>query len=125
MEKVGINFKGVIKGIIFSVITTIILVIFIALISFFIDISDRIISILLFIASVLSVLTGAVLMGRITHENGLAHGALIGVGYFIIILIASIIVKREFDFNGNLITLLIGNTAGGMLGGILGINSKD
>ncbi len=125
MEKVGINFRGILKGIIFSVITTIILVVIIALISYFADISDRIISILLFIASVLSVLTGSILMTRTTGENGLAHGALIGVGYFLIILISSIIVKREFDFNGNLITMLIANTAGGMLGGILGINSKN
>ena len=125
MEKAGINFRGIIKGIVFSIIATIILVVIIALISYFADISDGIISILLFAASVLSVLTGSILMTRTTGEKGLAHGALIGVGYFIIILIASIVVKREFDFNGNIITMLIANTAGGMLGGILGINSNN
>ncbi len=125
MEKATINFRGILKGIIFSIITTIILVIIIALVSYFADISDSIISILLFIASVLSVFTGAILVARTTAENGLAHGALIGVGYFILVLIASIVVKREFDLNGNLITMLIANVAGGMLGGILGINSKN
>ena len=125
MEKSGINFRGIFKGIIFSIISTIILIIIIALISYFTDISDRIISIALFVASVLSVLTGSILMTRTTHENGLVHGALIGVGYFILILIGSIVVKREFDFNGNLLTMLIATTAGGMLGGILGINSKN
>lgn len=125
MEKAKINFRGILKGIIFSIITTIILVVIIALISYFADISDKIISILLFIASVLSVFAGSMLMTRTAGGNGLAHGALIGFGYFIIILIASIVVKREFDLNGNLITLLIANAAGGMLGGIVGINSKD
>ncbi len=125
MEKAGINFRGIFKGIIFSIITTTILVVIIALISYFADISDGIISISLFIASVLSVLTGSILMTRTTQENGLAHGAIIGIGYFILILIASIVVKREFDFNSNLITMLIADIAGGMLGGILGINSKN
>ena len=125
MEKTRINFRGIFKGIIFSIIATMILVVIIALISYFADISDGIISISLFIASVLSVFTGSILMTRTTQENGLAHGALIGIGYFILVVIASIVVKREFDFNGNLITMLVADVAGGMLGGILGINSKN
>lgn len=123
-EKGRINFRGIFKGIIFSVITTVILVVVIALISYFADISDKLISTSLFIVSILSVLIGAILVTRSTQENGLLHGALIGLGYFAIILVASIVVKRQFDLNGNLITMLIADTAGGMLGGILGINSK-
>ena len=125
MEKAGINFRGIFKGIIFSIIATIILVVIIAIISYLADISDNIISILLFISSVLSIFAGSILMTRTTQENGLVHGALIGIGYFVLVLIASIVVKREFDFNGNLITMLIADVAGGMLGGILGINSKN
>ena len=125
MEKAGINFRGIFKGIIFSIIATIILVVIIALISYLADISDNIISILLFISSVLSVFAGSILMTRTTQENGLVHGALIGIGYFILVLIASIVAKREFYFNENLITMLIADVAGGMLGGILGINSKN
>ena len=125
MEKSKINFKGVLKGIIFSIVSTVILVVIIALTSYFADVSEGIISICLFVVSVLSVFIGSILMTRTTQENGLIHGGMIGVGYFIVILISSIIVKREFDLNGNLITMLIANVAGGMLGGILGINSKN
>lgn len=124
MEKNRINFRGIFKGIIFSVIATILLVIIIALISYFADVSDKLISASLFIVSIISVLTGAILVTRSTQENGLIHGAIIGLGYFVVVLISSIIVKRELDFNTSLITMLIANIAGGMLGGILGINSK-
>ena len=124
MEKCKINSRGVVKGIIFSIISTLILVVVIALASYFLDISDKVISVLLFFASVISILTGAILVTKTTDENGLVHGGLIGVGYFIVMLVASFIIKREFDFNINLLTMLISNTAGGMLGGILGINSR-
>ena len=123
-EKNKINFRGVGKGIIFSVILTAILVLLITTVTYFADVSDKIISILLFIASVLSTLIGALFVTRNVHENGLIHGMFVGLGYFAFILIASIVVKKGFSLNTNLITMLFANVAGGMLGGILGINSK-
>lgn len=123
-EKSKINIRSVFKGIIFSVASTLVLVLLTALISYFTDISDNIISIILFAVSVVSVLTGAVLVCRSTGENGLIHGGLIGLGYFVFLLLASIVIKREFDFNARLITMLVSNIAGGMLGGVLGINTK-
>lgn len=125
LEKSRINFRGIFKGIIFSVIVTLILVVVIALISYFADVSEKLISTSLFIVSILSVLIGAIFVTKSTQENGLLHGGLIGLGYFIIILVASIVVKRQLDFNGNLTTMLIADIAGAMLGGILGINSNN
>ncbi len=125
LEKGKINFRGIFKGIVFSLIATAIFVVIIALVSYFTDIQDKVISVLLFLVSVLSVLVGAIFVTKSTNENGLLHGAIIGVGYFAVILIASIVVKREFDFNSNLLTMLIADACGGMLGGILGINSKQ
>lgn len=121
----SINFKGVLKGIIFSFIITLILVFAIAIISYFTDISDKIISVLLFISSVLSALIGAFFLTRTTAKNGLIHGVLVGMGYFIIILISSIVMNKKININFNLLTMLIADLAGGMLGGILGINSKE
>ncbi len=123
-EKNKINFRGIGKGIIFSIILAVILVVLIATVTYFADISDKIISILLFSTSVLSTLIGAFLVTKSIQQNGLIHGMLVGLGYFILILIASVVVKNGFNFNTNLITMFFANIAGGMLGGILGINSK-
>lgn len=123
-EKSKINIRSVFKGIVFSVILTFLLVLLTALISYFTDISERVVSVILFAVSVVSVFTGAVLVCRSTGENGLLHGGLIGLGYFVFLLVSSVIIKREFDLNVNLVMMLISNIAGGMLGGVLGINSK-
>ena len=124
LEKSKINFRGIFKGIVFSIVLTAILVVIVALISYFSDISDKLISALLFIVSVSSVLVGAIFVTKSTSENGLMHGGIIGIGYFLVILVASIIAKRSFSMNTNLLTMMIANIAGGMLGGILGINSR-
>ena len=124
LEKSKVNFRGIFKGIVFSIVLTAILVVIVELISYFSDISDKLISALLFIVSVSSVLVGAIFVTKSTSENGLMHGGIIGIGYFLVILVASIIAKRSFSMNTNLLTMMIANIAGGMLGGILGINSR-
>lgn len=123
-EKIRINFRGIGKGIIFSILLTLILVVLIATVTYFVDVSDKIISIILFSVSVLSTLTGAFLVTKGIQENGLIHGMFVGLGYFIIILVLSVISNNGLHFNTNLLTMLLANIAGGMLGGILGINSK-
>ncbi len=123
-EKNKINFRGIGKGIIFSIILTAIFIVLIATVTYFIDISDKIVSVLLFSSTVISTLIGALLVTKGVQQNGLIHGMFVGLGYFILILISSIVANKGFDFNINLITMLLANVAGGMLGGILGINSK-
>lgn len=120
-----LNLKGILKGIVFSLITTVVLVFVIALISYFTDIGDNIISILLFASSVISVFLGGVFVAKNSSRNGILHGGLIGLGYFVIILIASFVIKKQFDISPHLITMLLADICGAMLGGILGINSKN
>lgn len=123
-EKSKINFRGIIKGVMFSIVTTVILVIFIALISYFANMNEKLISVLLFSSSVLSTLLGAFFVTKNISENGLIHGMFVGFGYYLIILAASVVVRKAFVFNVNMLTMFIADLAGGMLGGILGINSK-
>ncbi len=120
-----LNFKGILKGIVFSLIATIVLVVLLAVVSYFTDIPDNIISALLFVVSVVSVLIGGLLVAKSSSQRGLLHGALLGIGYFIIILSASFIMKKQFDVSMHMITMFLADIAGGMLGGILGINSKN
>lgn len=96
-EKNKINFRGIGKGIIFSIILTAIFIVLIATVTYFIDISDKIVSVLLFSSTVISTLIGALLVTKGVQQNGLIHGMFVGLGFFILILISSIITNKGLD----------------------------
>lgn len=119
-EKIKLNFKGIIKGILFSVITTIVLVVVLATISYFVDINDKILSLLLFLVSIFSVLIGAVFLSKTTSTKGLLHGVLLGMGYCLVVFSTSAIIKNKIEFTNHNTIMLFANLFSGALGGILG-----
>ena len=124
-EERKINVKGILKGILFSAIATVICMVILTLICYFGDISDKLLGILVFAAAVLCVFLGALLVAGNAQKSGLAHGALLGIGYFLIIFIISLILQRKVVYSTHLVTMLVGTVAGGMLGGILGVHTKN
>lgn len=119
-----INFSGVLKGIAFSILLTIIFLLILTAVCYFSDISDKMLSILIFAASVISVFGGAFAVARNSDFSGILHGLLLGLGYFIILLASSIIINKGFFPNMHLLSLLISCVCSGMLGGIFGINTQ-
>lgn len=119
-----LNFAGIGKGMVFSLILTFVFILIIAAVCYFANISDRLLSILVFAATGLSVLLGAVLVSKSADGAGLLHGAVLGAGYILIMTISSAVTQKGFVFNQQALTMLICVLACGMLGGILGINSK-
>ncbi len=120
-----LKFKSISKGIVLSLIITAIAVIIISLISYFSEISDKVISLLLFITSVLSIFAGAFVVSKNCEQNGIAHGLLHGVGYFLVLIVCSFIMNKSVNFSGYHIINLIADICSGILGGIIGINSKN
>ena len=118
------NYKGVLKGILFSLAATIVLVLAVAVVCYFADVSDTVISFLLFLTSVLSVFLGGLFVAKNISQKGLLHGAALAIGYFIVMLCASMLMKKEFYISLHMIFILFGVIGAGMLGGIFGINSK-
>lgn len=118
------NYKGILKGTLFSLLLTVILVIGVAVICYFADVSDTVISFLLFAVSVLSVFLGALFIAKNVSQKGLLHGGALAVGYFLIMLCASMLMKKEFYISLHMLFILFGVLGAGMLGGIFGINSK-
>lgn len=123
-EKIQINFKSILKGVLASFIITVILVFIIALTTYFIDISDRLTAILLFGVSVVSTIIGGILLTRHCKQKGLLHGFLLGIFYFLIMLLISYMINMNFSWTVKTLTILISTVCGGMFGGIVGINSK-
>ena len=123
-EEKKLNFAGIGKGMVFSIVLTFVFILIIAAVCYFANISDRLLSVLVFAATGASVLLGAVLVAKSAGGSGLLHGAVLGIGYILIMTLTSVISQKEFTFNSQALTMLICVLACGMLGGILGINSK-
>lgn len=124
-EERKLNGKGVLKGIAFSVLATLFCMVILTAVCYFGNISDKLLGILIFAATILSVFVGALFVSRNAQRAGLLHGALLGVGYFLVVFLVSLILKRQITFDVHLVTMLLGNVAGGMLGGIFGVNAKN
>ena len=118
------NYKGVLKGILFSLAATVILVLAVAAVCYFADVSDTVISFLLFLTSVLSVFLGRLFVAKNASQKGLMHGGALAIGYFLVMMCASMLMKKEFYLSVHMLIILVGVLGAGMLGGIFGINSK-
>ena len=123
-EKRKINFMGIGKGIVFSLLLTFFLIFIIALVCYFLTVTDKVLSLSVFGATALSVFTGSLLVAKSADGSGLVHGLIVGIGYLIIMIITDLIMHKGIDVNSGFLSILASVLASGMLGGVLGINSK-
>ena len=121
-EKKRLNYIALIKGILFSLILTLILILVVTLICYFGNISEKVLGLMLFAVSAVSVFLSSVFMAKSLKHSGLIYGVLNGLGYFLIILIASICFSGKFAPSIQSITMLIGSVLAGALGGVTGVN---
>ena len=116
------NLITMIKGIFFSIIFTSLLILIITAACYWGNISEKILSLMLFLASSISVFLSSLFILKNIKHTGLLYGTLNGLGYFIIILAASICVSGKFVPSAQSITMLIGSVLSGALGGVIGVN---
>lgn len=121
-EKKKVNYMALVKGILFSLAFTFILIVVITCICYFGNISEKLLGLLLFAASAISVFLSSMFMAKSIKQKGLMYGALNGLGYFIVILTASICFSGKFAPSSQSITMLIGTVLSGALGGVMGVN---
>lgn len=122
-EKSSFNYKALIKGILFSLLTTILLIIVITLICYFGNISEKILGLMLFAASGISVFLSSIFLAKSVRKSGFIYGALNGLGYFLLILIASVCFSGKFSPSAQILTMLAATFFSGALGGVIGINN--
>lgn len=120
----SLDFKKIFTGVLFSVALSILFVFILAIFVFFLNISDRTISTLIFGLSALSVFLGALILGRNIGGGGLLHGLFLGVIYFLILSLVSLAVSGKISFQAENLFRLAGTLLSGIAGGIFGINSQ-
>ena len=89
MKKHNLNLKALSKGIVFSVVITFILILIVTCICYWGNISEKVLGMMLFGVSVLSVFISSIMLGKGVKEKGLIYGILNGLGYFLVILLKS------------------------------------
>lgn len=117
------DFKKILKGVLLSLVISILLAALLAIVVFFADISDRTVSTLVMLSSAVSVFSGAVILAKNIESRGLLNGFVLAAIYFLVLISISFL-TGGFSFDSSAVLRFVAILAAGMLGGILGINSK-
>lgn len=123
MEKGLFEFKKVLKCVLLSFVMTVLLGGILAFFVYFWEVPESTVRIIVFAIMIVSVLFSGFVLAKNLERNGLFNGLLMGVIYFAVILVLSLILNGKISFGVANITRLVTVAAAGMLGGILGINT--
>ena len=114
-----INFKGISKGIIFACLVTFLAMLLITCISYFTDISMKIVDIIIFVGLGIGVFMGAYPVSKNAEERKAFHGLFVGLGIVLIFLVCSFFVNGRILFNSHLLSIVLVSIISGFLGGLL------
>ncbi len=120
----GLDFKKIIKGVLLALAFSIFAMVVLSIIIFFADISDRTVSTLVLVLSAISVFLAALILAKNIDSRGLLNGLLLGAVYFLVLVAVSAIVCGSVSFESGNILRCVSALAAGMLGGVMGINTK-
>lgn len=108
------------KGLIFSYIITAVILLLLSFLMLKVDLSATIISGGVNLAYIVSAFVGGFFVGRKIEQRKFIWGLLIGVLYFIVVLLVSLMMSGGAPLSiGSIITVLIICSLSGMLGGMI------
>ena len=117
----GKRIFGILKGAFLSLIITLLLAAVLAAVMYFLDAADGLVTIIVFIIGAASTVGGGFWASRTAGSKGLITGAGVGLVYFLILAVASLMIKKEITLDAHMAIMLAATAASGMLGGVLGI----
>lgn len=116
------NYSAISFGVLRATILTILFVLIYSLITSFLDPSDTVTSVFLVIATLTSVVYGAIYAALKTGSKGWLVGLLVAFFYMLLIFLVSIAFGRELSFQTRDIVRLFLALGAGSLSGMLGVN---
>lgn len=123
MKKLPIATGGVfriVKALIVSFVATGILLLILTLILYKFKISNTQIYMGVIVIYLVSNLLGGLIIGKVTKEKKFLWGLLIGICYFVVLTVVSLIATRSFYDSGvNALIALASSAVGGMIGGMI------
>lgn len=110
------------KGLLLSYIITAILIIFFSLLLTYSPLKEGSTSLLNTIVMIVSVVSGSIYLATKTKENGWINGSILGLGYYLILLLLNFAFLKPITFDMFSLTKLAITSITGVIGGIIGIN---
>lgn len=120
----NIKITTIAKGVFFSFIVTILFFAVFALLITYANFPETYTYGVVVITTILSVLTGGIVVTKKAKSRGWFFGALSGISYMAILYILNGLVFSEFSFDMYMLTMFFIGFFTGALGGIVGINLK-
>ena len=115
---------SIIKGTAISFLTTMIALTVFAVLLTYTNLSENIIQPVIITVTGISILIGSSIGTRKIRKNGLITGGIIGALYILIIYIISSTMNANFDISLSSAIMIGIGLIGGVLGGIIGVNTK-
>lgn len=116
--------QRIFKSTLFSYLFTIIAFAILSLILTFSNLSDSFIPTTVIIISIVSILLGSSFSTLNSHSHGWLIGLSVGLSYFLILYVISSLLISGFAINLSTIYLALAMSFTGIVGGIIGINSR-
>ena len=114
---------SIVKGILIAFLFTVITLAIFSLLLVYTNLSEDTIKPVIITITGISILIGSSLGTRKLKKNGILNGALIGGIYILAIYIISSILSSSFVLNLVSLVMIFIGMLGGIIGGILGVNS--
>ncbi len=110
------------KGLLLAFMVTLVLILISSLLLTYTSMAEGRMTLLNTIVMVLSISVGSVYVAGKVKEKGWINGGILGISYYLIVLMLSFIFLKPFTLNVFSITKLFLTSLTGIVGGIIGIN---
>ena len=110
------------KGLLLAFIMTLVLILISSLLLTFTSIKEGRMALLNTIVMIISITTGSVYVAGKVKEKGWINGGILGISYYLILLMLSFVLLKPFTLDVFSITKLFLTAITGIIGGIIGIN---
>jgi len=127
MEKSKDNntLKVLIKAISISFAFTIVLFLLFSLVLSYTNLSEKFINPVIIVITIISIFLGSMIVGRNRTDKGMLFGGISSLIYIFLLYIISSIITKDFSFNSMSLIMIACSIFFGMIGGIIGINSRN
>ena len=115
---------GIFKSVMFAYVFTVISLSIFAILLVNTNIKEELIPTVIIIITFFSILLGCSIGIRKFRKNGMLSGGIVGVIYIFIMYLISSILNSNFSLDGNSIIMICLSIVGGIVGGVIGINTS-
>ncbi len=121
----GISMGTIMKSVLMAYVMTLIIFLIFSIVLTYTDFPESTIPTIVVVATIISIIFGAMRVSRRTKCKGWLNGSIVGVLYMIILYIISILAFKGFTIDRYVLYMLFLGLVTGAFGGIVGVNLKS